>query len=229
MRLREKCLDERTNHTLKTAMGKSLDGFQEWWEGNLKFILFAQNSSVQASRELTLSPAVWTGAAAVWTGAAAVWTGAAAVWTGAAAVWTGAAAVWTGAAAVWTGAAAVWTGAAAVWTGAAAITETPPDVEVVETDQKALEDHLQARTEKDVEVFDQVTLNMDKAQEKQKESYRRKIKEGTKSLDIRANDLVWKKDERKARPGKPCCSFAPCWVRCLLRDHPLPPSSTPLT
>jgi hypothetical protein len=28
-------------------------------------------------------------------------------------------------------------------------------VEVVEPDQKAFEDHLQARTEKDVEVFDQ--------------------------------------------------------------------------
>eukprot|EP00063_Salmo_salar_P082037 XP_014056872.1 PREDICTED: solute carrier family 2, facilitated glucose transporter member 7-like [Salmo salar] len=42
------------------------------------------------------------------------------------------------------------------------ITETPPDVvEVVEPDQKAFEDHLQARTEKDVEVFDQVRLNMD--------------------------------------------------------------------
>ncbi|KAK6324464.1 hypothetical protein J4Q44_G00038060 [Coregonus suidteri] len=44
----------------KTAMGKSLDGFQEWWEDNLKV------SSVQASRVLTLSPAaVWTGTAAV--------------------------------------------------------------------------------------------------------------------------------------------------------------------
>ena len=39
------------------------------------------------------------------------------------------------------------------------ITDTPPDVvEVVEPDQNAFEDHLQARTEKDVEVFDQVKI-----------------------------------------------------------------------
>ena len=38
-------------------------------------------------------------------------------------------------------------------------TKAPPDVmEVVETDQKAFEDLLQARTEKDVEVFDQVKM-----------------------------------------------------------------------
>ena len=43
---------------------------------------------------------------------------------------------------------------------------------------------------------------MDEAQEKQKESYRSRIKKGTKCYDIWANDLVWKKDERKARPGE---------------------------
>ncbi|KAK6293455.1 hypothetical protein J4Q44_G00357810 [Coregonus suidteri] len=42
-------LDEWTNQTLKNAMGKSLDGYQERWEDNLKVILFAHNSSVQAS------------------------------------------------------------------------------------------------------------------------------------------------------------------------------------
>ncbi|XP_045550563.1 uncharacterized protein isoform X2 [Salmo salar] len=92
------------------------------------------------------------------------------------------------------------------------ITETPADVvEVVEPDQNAFEDHLPAQTEKDVEVFDQVRLNIDKAQEKQKESYRSRIKKGTKCYNLRVNYLVWKKDERKARPGKPCYSFAPSW------------------
>ena len=42
-------LDERTNHTVKRTIGKSLDGHQERWEDNLKVILFAHNSSVQAS------------------------------------------------------------------------------------------------------------------------------------------------------------------------------------
>ena len=41
-------MDERTNQTLKIAMGKSLDGFQEQWEDNLKVNLFAHNGSVQA-------------------------------------------------------------------------------------------------------------------------------------------------------------------------------------
>ncbi|KAK6315700.1 hypothetical protein J4Q44_G00132240 [Coregonus suidteri] len=132
-------LDERTNQTLKTTMGKSLYGYQEWWENNLKVIIFAHNSSVQASRVLTLSP------------------------------------------------------------------------------ENAFEDHLQAWAEKDVEVFDQVRLNMDKAQEKQKESYRSRIKKGTKCYDIQANDLAWKMDEKKARPGKPCCSFAPSWGHHPLR------------
>ncbi|KAK6328857.1 hypothetical protein J4Q44_G00008350 [Coregonus suidteri] len=68
-----------------------------------------------------------------------------------------------------------------------------------------------------MEFFDQVRLNIDKAQDKQKESYRRRIKKGTKCFDIRANDLVWKKDERKARPGKPHCSFAPSWGHHPLR------------
>ncbi|KAK6309915.1 hypothetical protein J4Q44_G00197960 [Coregonus suidteri] len=96
------------------------------------------------------------------------------------------------------------------------ITETPPDV--VE-DQNGFEDNLQAQAEKDVEFFDQVRLNIDEAQEKQKESYRRRIKKWTKCFDIRANDLVWKKDERKARPGKPCCSFAPSWGHYPLRTY----------
>ncbi|KAM9498060.1 uncharacterized protein ACWYII_001668 isoform 4-T16 [Salvelinus alpinus] len=83
---------EWTNQTLKTAMGKSLDWYQEGWENNLK------------------------------------------------------------------------------------ITETPPDVvEIVKPDQNTFEYYLQAQTEKDVEVFKQVRLNMDKAQEKQKESYRSRV------------------------------------------------------
>ncbi|KAK6302961.1 hypothetical protein J4Q44_G00273160 [Coregonus suidteri] len=98
------------------------------------------------------------------------------------------------------------------WEDNLKITETPPDVvEVVEPVQNAFEDHLQARAEKDVKVFDQVRLNMVKVQEKQKESHRRRIK-GTKCFDIRANDLARKKDKRKARPGKPFCSFAPSWA-----------------
>jgi hypothetical protein len=61
-----------------------------------------------------------------------------------------------------------------------------------------------------------VRLNIDKAQEKQKESYRRKIKKGTKCFDIRSSDLVWKKDEMKARPGK-SCFFTPSGVHHMLR------------
>ncbi|KAM9415062.1 uncharacterized protein ACWYII_024126 [Salvelinus alpinus] len=125
-------------------MGKSLDWYQERWENNLKVILFAHNSSIQASTEYGRGPQLLT-----------------------------------------------------------EITETPPDVvEVVEPDQNSFEDHLQAWTEKDVEVFDQVRLNIDKAQEKQKESYRSRIKKVTKSYNLRVNYLVWKKDERKAKEGR---------------------------
>ncbi|KAL2098431.1 hypothetical protein ACEWY4_007638 [Coilia grayii] len=42
-------LDERTNQTLKIALGKTLEGYQERWEDNLKEVLFAHNSSFQAS------------------------------------------------------------------------------------------------------------------------------------------------------------------------------------
>jgi hypothetical protein len=44
--------DEQTNHTLKTAMGKSLDGLQEWWEDNLKVILFAIRALLLTIRHL---------------------------------------------------------------------------------------------------------------------------------------------------------------------------------
>ncbi|KAK6293548.1 hypothetical protein J4Q44_G00358740 [Coregonus suidteri] len=117
---------EWTNQTLKTAIGKSLDWYQEGWENNLKVILFAHNNSIQASTKYGREPQLLT-----------------------------------------------------------EITETPPDVvEVVEPDQNAFEDHLQTWTEKDVEVFDQVRLNIDKAQEKQKESYQSRIKKGTTSERI---------------------------------------------
>ncbi|KAM9530389.1 uncharacterized protein ACWYII_042107 isoform 1-T1 [Salvelinus alpinus] len=147
---------EWTNQTVKTAIGNSLDWYQEVWETNLKVILFAHNNNnIQASTEYRQEPQLLT-----------------------------------------------------------EIPETPPDVvEVVEPDHSAFEDQLQARTEKEVEV----RLNIDKSHEKQKESYRSRIKEGSKCYDIGVTYLVWKKDERKARPGKPRCSFAPSWGHHLLR------------
>lgn len=42
-------LVERTNQTLKRAIGKTMDGHQERWEDNLPKIVFAHNSSIQAS------------------------------------------------------------------------------------------------------------------------------------------------------------------------------------
>ncbi|KAJ8396529.1 hypothetical protein AAFF_G00018350 [Aldrovandia affinis] len=74
-------LDERTNQTLKRAIGKSLDGHQEQWEDNLKI------------------------------------------------------------------------------TG-----DIPPLVEVDGIDEDTVADYLQARAEKDEEVFDKVRLNAEKAQ-----------------------------------------------------------------
>ncbi|XP_063049345.1 KRAB-A domain-containing protein 2-like [Engraulis encrasicolus] len=46
-------LDERTNQTLKRAIGKTLEGSQERWEDNLKEVLFAHNSSKQASSKFS--------------------------------------------------------------------------------------------------------------------------------------------------------------------------------
>ncbi|XP_014037675.1 uncharacterized protein isoform X2 [Salmo salar] len=89
-------------------------------------------------------------------------------------------------------------------------------VEGQSEDQNAFEDHLQARTEKDVEVFDQVRLNMDRVHEN--ESHLRRIKR-TKCFDIWVNDLALKKDEGKARPRKAWCSFAPSWGQHPLRTY----------
>ncbi|KAM9530390.1 uncharacterized protein ACWYII_042107 isoform 2-T3 [Salvelinus alpinus] len=115
---------EWTNQTVKTAIGNSLDWYQEVWETNLKVILFAHNNNnIQASTEYRQEPQLLT----------------------------------------------------------------------------------------------EVRLNIDKSHEKQKESYRSRIKEGSKCYDIGVTYLVWKKDERKARPGKPRCSFAPSWGHHLLR------------
>lgn len=44
-------LDERTNGT---AMGKSLDGYQEWWKDNLMVIIFAHNTAVSRPPEYSL-------------------------------------------------------------------------------------------------------------------------------------------------------------------------------
>ncbi|KAK6315174.1 hypothetical protein J4Q44_G00147030 [Coregonus suidteri] len=51
-------IGELTNQTLKTAM--SLDWYQEGWENNLKVILFAHNSSIQASTEYGWEPQLLT-------------------------------------------------------------------------------------------------------------------------------------------------------------------------
>ena len=51
---------EWTKQTLKTAMGKSLNGYQERWENNPKVILFAHNSSIQASTEYGREPQLLT-------------------------------------------------------------------------------------------------------------------------------------------------------------------------
>ncbi|KAL2098312.1 hypothetical protein ACEWY4_007519 [Coilia grayii] len=45
--------DERTNQTLKVAIGKSLHGHQERWEEHLKAIVFANNTSIQCSSRFT--------------------------------------------------------------------------------------------------------------------------------------------------------------------------------
>lgn len=46
-------LDERTNQTLKRAIGKTLDGHQERWEDKLKETVFAHNSCFNASSRYT--------------------------------------------------------------------------------------------------------------------------------------------------------------------------------
>ncbi|KAK6318449.1 hypothetical protein J4Q44_G00117400 [Coregonus suidteri] len=51
---------EWTNQTLKTAMDKSRDWYQEGWENNLKVIIFAHNSSIQASTEYGREPQLLT-------------------------------------------------------------------------------------------------------------------------------------------------------------------------
>ncbi|KAM9432046.1 uncharacterized protein ACWYII_016299 [Salvelinus alpinus] len=78
---------------------------------------------------------------------------------------------------------------------------------------------IQASTEygREQQLLTEVRLNIVKAEEKQKESYRSRVKKGTKCYYIRANYLVWKKDERKPRPGKPRCSFTFSWGHHLLR------------
>ncbi|XP_062313433.1 uncharacterized protein LOC134017612 isoform X2 [Osmerus eperlanus] len=67
----------------------------------------------------------------------------------------------------------------------------------------AFEDYLQTRANNDEEVFDKVRLNVEKAQEKQQEAYRRRTKKGTKRFKVLPGMEVLKKDERKrGRPGR---------------------------
>ncbi|KAJ8412056.1 hypothetical protein AAFF_G00143230 [Aldrovandia affinis] len=75
--------------------------------------------------------------------------------------------------------------------------DIPPLVEVDGIDEDTVADYLQARAEKDEEVFDKVRLNVEKAQEKQRKTYRRRIKKGTKRFKILPGMEVLKKDERK--------------------------------
>ncbi|KAJ8358342.1 hypothetical protein AAFF_G00013400 [Aldrovandia affinis] len=75
--------------------------------------------------------------------------------------------------------------------------DIPPLVEVDGIDEDTVADYLQARAEKDEEVFDKVRLNVEKAQEKKRETYRRRIKKGTKCFKILPGMEVLKKDERK--------------------------------
>lgn len=42
-------LDERTNQTIKASIGKTIRGQQERWEDNLREIVYAHNTCVQAS------------------------------------------------------------------------------------------------------------------------------------------------------------------------------------
>ncbi|KAJ8404616.1 hypothetical protein AAFF_G00334790 [Aldrovandia affinis] len=117
-------LDERTNQTLKRAIGKSLDWHQERWEDNLTY-----GWEPRLSSEIT--------------------------------------------------------------------GDIPPLVEVDGIDEDTVADYLQARAEKDEEVFDKVRLNVEKAQEKQRETYRRRIKKGSKRFKILPGMEVLKKAERK--------------------------------
>ncbi|CDQ61119.1 unnamed protein product [Oncorhynchus mykiss] len=60
---------------------------------------------------------------------------------------------------------------------------------------------VQASTEygREPQLLTEVRLNIDKAQEKQ--SYRSRIKKGTKCYDILANCLVWKQEDGRQELG----------------------------
>ncbi|XP_062338233.1 uncharacterized protein LOC134036993 [Osmerus eperlanus] len=81
--------------------------------------------------------------------------------------------------------------------------DLPHEVEVDGPGEGAFEDYLQTRANNDEEVFDKVRLNVEKAQEKQQEAYRRRTKNGTKRFKVLPGMEVLKKDERKrGRPGR---------------------------
>ncbi|XP_063065782.1 uncharacterized protein LOC134457737 [Engraulis encrasicolus] len=120
-------LDERTNQTLKRAIGKTLEGSQERWEDNLKEIA----------------------------------------------------------------------------------SDTPEAEVVASVDEDDVSAFMSSRAEKDAAVFDQVRDNIQKAQERQKSSYRKKSKKGVKRFTVTPGMVVLKRNERKR--GRPGMTMLPDW------------------
>ncbi|XP_063073300.1 uncharacterized protein LOC134463893 isoform X2 [Engraulis encrasicolus] len=151
-------LDERTNQTLKRAIGKTLEGSQERWEDNLKEVLFAHNSSKQASSKFSPFRLMYGREPRLFSEIAS---------------------------------------------------DTPEAEVVASVDEDDVSAFMSSRAEKDAAVFDQVRDNIQKAQERQKSSYRKKSKKGVKRFTITPGMVVLKRNERKR--GRPGMTMLPDW------------------
>lgn len=58
-------------------------------------------------------------------------------------------------------------------------------------------------------LHNQVHANLERAQQRQRDAYRKRIKKGTKRYPIRPGMVVLKKDERKR--GRPGMTMKPTW------------------
>ncbi|XP_048093482.1 uncharacterized protein LOC125291015 [Alosa alosa] len=175
-------LDERTNQTLKRAIGKTLDGHQNRWEDNLKNIVFAHNSSVQSSSRFSPFRLMYGREPRLFSEITGETEETEYVDTA---------------------------DEDDVEAYVKERAERDAEAYVKERAERDVEAYVKGRAERDAEVFEKVHANLEKAQQRQKVAYRNRSKRGMKRFLIKPGMEVLKKDERKR--GRPGMTMKPDW------------------
>ncbi|XP_061890633.1 uncharacterized protein LOC133640854 isoform X2 [Entelurus aequoreus] len=105
------------------------------------------------------------------------------------------------------------------------VTTECPEVMAAPDQADSLEAFVQLRVGQDEDIFGKVINNVERAQERQKLSYRQRMKKGVKRFIIQPGMEVLKKDARKkGRPGR---TMDPNWSQTIYRrSHARPQGMT---